>query len=94
MGLPKDNEGGYHDSSPVNYADKLHGKLLEVHGTSDDNVHMQNTIQMMNNLINAGKQFQVMFYPRKTHGIAGTAARVHLFHMIDDHFLEILAPGK
>ncbi len=94
MGLPKDNEEGYRKSSPVNFAADLKGKLLEVHGTSDDNVHMQNTIQMINNLINSGKQFQVMLYPRKTHGIAGTTTRVHLFHMIDDHFLEILAPGK
>ena len=94
MGLPKDNEEGYKDSSPVNFATDLHGKLLEVHGTSDDNVHMQNTIQMVNNLINAGKQFRLMVYPGKTHGIAGFAARTHLFHMIDDHFLETLAPGK
>ena len=94
MGLPKDNEKGYHDSSPVYFAADLKGKLLEVHGTSDDNVHMQNTIQMVNNLINAGKQFELMMYPGKTHGIAGTAARTHLFHMIDDHFLETLAPGK
>ncbi|HZP25248.1 MAG TPA: alpha/beta fold hydrolase [Terriglobales bacterium] len=94
MGLPKDNEKGYHDSSPVNFAKDLNGKLLEVQGTSDDNVHMQNTIQMVNNLIDAGKQFQLMMYPGKTHGIAGKAARDHLFHMIDDHFLETLAPGK
>ncbi len=94
MGLPKDNEKGYHDSSAVNFAADLHGKLLEVHGTSDDNVHMQNTVQMVNNLINAGKQFRLMMYPGKTHGIAGLAARSHLFHMIDDYFLETLAPGK
>ena len=94
LGLPKDNEKGYHDSSPVNYASDLHGQLLEVHGTSDDNVHMQNTIQMVNNLIDAGKQFRLMMYPGKTHGIAGFAARTHLFHMIDDYFLETLAPGK
>ncbi len=94
MGLPKDNEQGYKDSSPVNFPAKLHGSLLEVHGTSDDNVHMQNTIQMINGFIDSGKQFQLMLYPRKTHGIAGKAARTHLFHMIDDHFLETLAPGK
>jgi len=94
MGLPKDNEKGYHDSSPVNFAADLKGKLLEVHGTSDDNVHMQNTVQMVSALINAGKQFQLMIYPGKTHGIAGTAARTHLFHLIEDHFLETLAPGK
>jgi dipeptidyl-peptidase-4 len=94
MGLPKENEDGYRKSSPVNFAANLHGKLLEVHGTSDDNVHMQNTVQMINQFIETGKQFQLMLYPRKTHGIAGLAARTHLFHMIDDHFLEILAPGK
>lgn len=94
MGLPVDNEKGYHDSSPVNYAADLKGSLLEVHGTSDDNVHMQNTIQQIDALINAGKQFQLMLYPNKTHGIAGQTARDHLFHMIDDHFLQTLAPGK
>ena len=94
MGLPKDNPEGYKDSSPVNFAGDLHGSLLEVHGTSDDNVHMQNTIQMVNNFIDAGKQFELMLYPRKTHGIAGKAARTHLFHLIDNHFLETLAPGK
>jgi len=94
MGLPKDNEEGYKKSSPVNFAADLHGKLLEVHGTSDDNVHMQNTIQMVNTFINAGKQFNLMLYPRKTHGIAGFQARTHLFHMIEDQFEEILAPAK
>jgi dipeptidyl-peptidase-4 len=93
MGLPKDNEEGYRDSSAVNFAADLKGRLLEVHGTSDDNVHVQNTIQMVNGLISAGKQFQLMMYPAKTHGIFGSAARSHLFHMIDDHFLETLAPG-
>ncbi len=65
-----------------------------MHGTSDDNVHMQNTIQMVNAFINSGKQFNLMLYPRKTHGIAGFQARTHLFHMIEDHFEEVLAPGK
>ena len=94
MGLPHDNEAGYKDSSPVNNAADLHGRLLEIHGTSDDNVHMQNTIQMVNNFINAGKQFRLMTYPGKTHGIAGFQARTHLFHMIDDYFMETLAAEK
>jgi len=79
MGLPGENESGYRASSPLNFAGDLRGKLLEVHGTSDDNVHLQNTIQMTNAFINAGKQFQLMLYPRKTHSIAGTAARTDLF---------------
>ncbi len=94
MGIPLDNEAGYHDSSPVNYPGDLHGSLLEVHGTSDDNVHMQNTIQMVNAFINSGKQFELMLYPRKTHGIAGKQARSHLFHLIEDHFEQYLAPTK
>jgi dipeptidyl-peptidase-4 len=94
MGLPTDNEDGYRKSSPVNFAGDLHGSLLEVHGTSDDNVHMQNTIQMINGFINSGKQFQLMLYPRKTHGISGPAARTHLFHLIENHFEENLAPAK
>lgn len=94
MGLPIDNEEGYRKSSPVNFAADLHGSLLEVHGTSDDNVHMQNTIQMTNAFVNADRQFQLMLYPRKTHGIAGKAARSHLFHMIEDHFEKNLAPAK
>jgi dipeptidyl-peptidase 4 len=94
MGLPKDNEEGYRTSSPVNFAGDLKGHLLEVHGTSDDNVHMQNTIQMTNAFINSGKRFQLMLYPRKTHGIAGKAARTDLFHRIEDHFEQYLAPAK
>ncbi len=94
MGLPKDNADAYKNSSPVNFAADLKGNLLEVHGTSDDNVHFQNTVQMVNAFINSGKQFELMIYPRKTHGIAGKEARTHLFHLIDNHFEETLAPGK
>jgi len=94
MGLPIDSEDGYRKSSPVNFAGDLKGNLLEVHGTSDDNVHLQNTIQMVNAFINSGKQFQLMLYPRKTHGIAGKGSRTHLFHLIQDEFEKNLAPGK
>ena len=90
MGMPKDNAEHYRTSSPVNTAADLRGKLLEVHGTGDDNVHFQNTVQMAQALINAGKQFDLMIYPGKTHGISGTAASNHLFHMIEDHFVKYL----
>jgi dipeptidyl-peptidase-4 len=85
-GLIPANEAGYKKSSPVNFADKLHGHLLEVHGTSDDNVHMQNTMQMINAFINSGKQFDLMLYPRKTHSISGPGTRTHLFNKIREHF--------
>jgi len=86
MGLLKDDKAGYDQSNVTTNADKLHGALLLVHGTSDDNVHFQNSIQMINALISAGKQFRLMIYPNKTHSIAGKDARVHLFTMIEEHF--------
>jgi dipeptidyl-peptidase-4 len=90
MGLPRDNADNYRKSSPVNDASSLHGHVLEVHGTGDDNVHFQNTVQMAQAFINAGKQFDLMIYPGKTHGISGKAASTHLFHMIEDHFVRYL----
>ena len=85
-GLVPENAAAYKRSSPINHAGSLHGHLLEVHGTSDDNVHMQNTMQMINAFIAAGKQFDLQLYPRKTHGISGQAARVHLYTRIREHF--------
>jgi len=89
MGLPKDNASAY-DDSIVSAAGSLHGSLLLVHGTSDDNVHFQNTIQMTDALIRAEKQFRLMIYPDKTHGIAGAATRTQLFHMMEDFWNEEL----
>jgi dipeptidyl-peptidase-4 len=86
MGLLKDDKEGYEQSDVTKSADKLHGALLLVHGTSDDNVHFQNSIQMINALINAEKPFRLMIYPNKTHSISGKDARIHLFTMIEDHF--------
>jgi dipeptidyl-peptidase-4 len=85
-GLVPENAAAYKRSSPITHANRLHGSLLEVHGTSDDNVHMQNTMQMIDAFIAAGKQFDLQLYPRKTHGISGQAARVHLYTRIRDHF--------
>jgi dipeptidyl-peptidase-4 len=67
-------------------AGNLSGHLLIVHGTSDDNVHMQNTIQLAQAFINSGKQFELLLFPRKTHGIAGTAPRTNLFERIRAEF--------
>jgi dipeptidyl-peptidase-4 len=90
MGLPKDNEKAYTESSMPRVADHLHGSLLLAHGTSDDNVHLQNSIQMIEGLLKAGKQFRFMPYPDKTHGIGGSQDRDHLFHMIQDFLDENL----
>jgi dipeptidyl-peptidase 4 len=86
MGQLKDDEAGYAQSDVTANAAKLHGALFLAHGTGDDNVHFQNSMQMINALIKAGKPFELMIYPNKTHGIAGSDARDHLFHLIDDHF--------
>jgi dipeptidyl-peptidase 4 len=86
MGLPKDNPKGYDDASIPKVASQLHGALFLVHGTTDDNVHFQNSIQMIDALIKADKPFRLMIYPNKTHGIAGMAARTHLFQLIAEHF--------
>lgn len=86
MGLLKDDKKGYDDSDITRSAEKLHGALMLAHGTGDDNVHFQNSMQMIDALIKAGKQFKLMIYPNKTHSISGKDARVHLFEMIEDHF--------
>ena len=85
-GLVPQFDEGYKKGSPITYAANLKGHLLEVHGTSDDNVHMQNTMQMINAFINAGKQFDLQIYPRKTHSISGPGTRLHLFTRIRSHF--------
>jgi dipeptidyl-peptidase-4 len=86
MGLPQDNSESYKKSSPVNYAGTLHSHLLIAHGTGDDNVHMQNTVQMIEAFVETGKQYELVLYPRKTHSISGPAARTHLYTRILEHF--------
>jgi dipeptidyl-peptidase-4 len=86
MGLLKDDAAGYAQSDVTKSAANLHGALMLAHGTGDDNVHFQNSIQMIDALIKAGKQFRLMIYPNKTHSISGSDAREQLFHMIEDHF--------
>ena len=86
MGLLKDDAAGYAGSDVTKEAANLHGALMLAHGTGDDNVHFQNSMQMIDALIKAGKQFRLMIYPNKTHSISGSDAREHLFHMIEDHF--------
>ncbi len=86
MGLLKENKDAYEQSDVTKSAGNLHGALLLAHGMSDDNVHFQNSVQMINALINAGKQFRLMIYPNKTHSISGRDARVHIYTMILEHF--------
>ncbi|OGU64052.1 MAG: hypothetical protein A3G43_05440 [Ignavibacteria bacterium RIFCSPLOWO2_12_FULL_56_21] len=90
MGTPQENPEGYAESAPATHAGLLKGNLLVVHGTTDDNVHWQNTTQFVDALQKAGKQFRTMFYVNKNHGIGGGTTRVHLFQMLTDYLLEKL----
>ena len=80
MHTPQENPSGYDDNSPINFAAKLKGKLLLIHGSGDDNVHVQNTMQMMESLIQANKQFDSQIYPDKNHGIYGGKTRIQLYN--------------
>src|SRR5205807_4809192 len=71
MNTPQENPDGYDATSVVKAARNLHGKLLLVHGLMDDNVHVQNSVQFVQELQRADKDFEVMFYPRARHGIFG-----------------------
>ncbi|MDD3877007.1 MAG: DPP IV N-terminal domain-containing protein [Bacteroidales bacterium] len=90
MGLPKDNASGYDDNSPINHVDKLIGKLLIVHGSADDNVHYQNSMEIFNALVNANKPFDMHIYPDKNHGIYGGYTRLHLFSKMTAYLIENL----
>jgi len=87
---PQENPSGYDDNSPINYADKLKGKLLLVHGTADDNVHFQNTTEMITSLVKANKQFDLFVYPDKAHSISGGNTRLHLYTKMTNFILENL----
>ncbi|MEM9896189.1 MAG: DPP IV N-terminal domain-containing protein [Bacteroidota bacterium] len=91
MGLPQENKEDFVAGSPVTHAANLESKLLLVHGTGDDNVHYQNTEMMINQLILHNKQFQMMSYPNRSHGIyEGKNTRRHLYTMILNFFTENL----
>ncbi|TYB78096.1 S9 family peptidase [Bizionia saleffrena] len=79
MTTPQENASGYDMNSPINHVDKLKGDFLLIHGTADDNVHVQNTMRMVEALVQANKQFEWMIYPDKNHGIYGGNTRLHLY---------------
>lgn len=84
MQTPGENPGGYDDNSPINHIDKLKGAYLLVHGTADDNVHFQNTAELIKALIEEGKQFELAIYPDKNHSIGGRSTRLHLYRKMTD----------
>ncbi len=87
---PQENAKGYDENSPINFVKDLQGKYFLIHGSADDNVHYQNSMEMISALVKANKQFDLFIYPNKNHGIYGGNTRNHLFNMIFDYIEEEL----
>ncbi|MEM5563923.1 S9 family peptidase [Psychroserpens sp. AS72] len=94
MTTPQENPSGYDENSPINHVDKLKGEFLLIHGTGDDNVHVQNTMRMVEALIQADKQFEWMIYPDKNHGIYGGNTRLHLYKKMTNFIHENLGEHR
>lgn len=90
MTTPQENPEGYDENSPLNFADKLKGKFLLVHGSADDNVHLENTMRLTEALIQADKPFDMAIYPDKNHGIYGGNTRLHLYKKMTNFIHENL----
>ncbi|MBK5214660.1 MAG: S9 family peptidase [Flavobacteriaceae bacterium] len=84
MQTPQENPSGYDENSPLTHVDGLKGKLLLVHGSADDNVHVQNSMRLIEALVQANKQFDWRIYPDKNHGIYGGNTRLHLYTLMTD----------
>ena len=90
MQTPQENASGYDTNSPINHVDKLKGKFLLIHGSGDDNVHVQNSMQMMEALIQGNKQFDSQIYPDNNHGIYGGKTRIQLYTKMTNFIKENL----
>lgn len=90
MQTPQENASGYDENSPINHVNKLKGKFLLIHGSGDDNVHVQNSMQMMEALIQANKQFDSAIYPDNNHGIYGGNTRIQLYTKMTNFIKENL----
>jgi dipeptidyl-peptidase 4 len=90
MQTPQENASGYDENSPINHVSKLKGNFLLIHGTADDNVHVQNSMQMIEALVQANKQFDWAVYPDKNHGIFGGKTRIQLFNKMTNFIKEKL----
>lgn len=90
MRTPQENASGYDDNSPINFVDKLKGKYLLIHGSADDNVHFQNTMEMITALVAANKHFDLFVYPNKNHSIYGGNTRLYLYTQMTNFIQENL----
>jgi dipeptidyl-peptidase-4 len=86
MDTPEENPEGYESSAPLTWAENLRGALLLAHGSMDNNVHLQNTLQLVGSLAKADKRFELMVYPRTRHGVRRSTFALH-FHRLKTEFL-------
>lgn len=94
MTTPQENASGYDENSPINHVDKLKGDFLLIHGSGDDNVHVQNTMRMVEALVQANKQFDWMIYPDRNHSIYGGNTRFHLYTKMTNFINRTLGQNK
>ncbi|MEZ5072328.1 MAG: S9 family peptidase [Bacteroidales bacterium] len=87
---PRENPEGYDQNSPIHFADGLKGSFLLIHGSGDDNVHVQNSMDFIEALVQADRPFELMIYPNKNHGISGGNTSYHLYSRMTDFILENL----
>jgi dipeptidyl-peptidase-4 len=87
---PQENADGYDKNSPITYAKQLKGNFMLIHGSADDNVHMQNSMDFVNALVKNNKQFDFFIYPNRNHGISGGGARLHLYTKMTNFILNNL----
>ena len=90
MRTPQENPAGYDDNAPISFAGQLEGHLLIIHGSADDNVHVQNTMEFTEALVQADKDFEMMIYTNRNHGIYGGKTRYQLFRKINNFILDHL----
>jgi dipeptidyl-peptidase-4 len=92
MRTPQENAGGYDDNSPINFTDRIKGKFLLIHGTGDDNVHFQNSVQMVKALVKNNVDFESAYYPDKNHNISGIpdGTSVHIWSKMTNWILQNL----
>ena len=84
MRTPRENPDGYDDNSPLSHAGKIKGRMLLVHGTADDNVHVQNSMELAEAMVQGNVQFEMMIYTNRNHGIRGGNTTMHLYKMKTD----------
>ncbi|MGH7514268.1 MAG: S9 family peptidase [Gemmatimonadales bacterium] len=94
MGLPQENEAAYREGSPLFVADQLRGNLLLVHGSGDDNVHLQGSERLINALVAANRPFTLMVYPNRSHCICeGGGTTLHLYSLLTRYLEQHVPPG-